>query len=462
MPDSSIPPSPAISQADGRSAQALADAMIEPGGVRGRIYTDPAIFEEELARIWSATWIYVGHESQVPDPGDYYATRIGRVPVIMIRGDDGVIRVLHNRCPHKGAMVVPDGPGHAKVLRCGYHGWCFARDGANRSIPLPEGYEGTCIAEDSRMRDLEPVARTDSYRGFVFASLAEAVPPLAEWLGATKASIDNMVDRAPDGELEITGGVLRYVHACNWKFFVENLNDMMHPMVAHRSSSRTARIVAKQELADGRTVPPAIEILGPFTNTYRFFDEMGVHAFAYGHSYSGGRVSIHSGYREIPEYVAALEKAYGPECTREILSMQRHNTVIYPSLTVKGPIQTIRVVKPLAVDRTLIESWTLRLKGAPDALLRRSILYCNLINSHAGIVGPDDEECYWRQHQGLAGSPDARVAMDRYPNAARRNDEGGLSAIGSSDIVFRNQYAAWRYYITGGYAIHGPMEEPAS
>ncbi|GIX17498.1 MAG: oxidoreductase [Rhodothalassiaceae bacterium] len=438
-----------------------ADGLVEAAGVRGRIYTDPAIFEEELRRIWGGTWIYVGHESQVPEPGDWYATRIGRVPVIMIRGDDGAIRVLHNRCPHKGAMVVPEGSGHAKVLRCGYHGWCFGRDGRNRSIPLPEGYAGTCIGEDARLRDLEPVARCDSYRGFVFASLTDAVPPLAEWLGGARASIDNMVARAPEGALEVTGGVLRYVHNSNWKFFVENLNDMLHPMVAHRSSSRTARIVAKQELDGGREVPAAIEILGPFTNTYRFFDEMGVHAFAYGHSYSGGRVSIHSGYREIPEYVAALEKACGAERTREILSMQRHNTVIYPSLTVKGPIQTIRVVRPLAVDRTLIESWTLRLKGAPEALLERSILYCNLINSHAGIVGPDDEECYWRQHQALAGSPGARVTMDRYPDAARRNDEGGWSAIGSSDMVFRNQYAAWRYYMTGGFAAHGPMREAA-
>ncbi|RMF15373.1 MAG: hypothetical protein D6757_04670 [Alphaproteobacteria bacterium] len=435
--------------------------LVRPDSVHRRIYTDPEIFDREMANIWEKTWIYVGHESQVKAPGDYYATRIGRQPVVMTRHKDGSVRVLCNRCAHKGAMVVPEGAGHAKVMRCCYHGWCFDTDGSCVSIPREEGYRGTPIGKGKPAAAMPAVARVASYRGFVFASLSPDVPPLEEWLGGARHSIDNMVERAPEGELEITGGVFRYVHESNWKFFVENLNDMMHPMVAHQSSSRTARVVANQELDADRPVPSAVEILSPFTNNYSFFDEMGVHAFAYGHSYSGGRVSIHSAYSEIPEYVAAMERAYGPERTQEIFSIQRHNTVVYPSLTLKGAIQTIRVVRPVAVDRTIVESWVLRLKGAPDELLKRSILYCNLINSHANLVGPDDEEAYWRQQNGLACAGNDWVSMHRYPDAAQPDEEGGLSAIGSSDMVFRNQYRAWAYYMTGGHAVHGPMREPS-
>jgi len=257
-----------------------------------------------------------------------------------------------------------------------------------------------------------------------------------------------MVERAPEGELEITGGVLRYVHDSNWKFFVENLNDLMHPMVTHQSSSQTARIVARRLMDEDDKVPWAVEIFSPFSNKYSFFEEMGLHAFEHGHSYSGGKISIHSAYSDIPGYVEALESAYGKEKTLEIFSENRHNTVFYPSATIKGPIQTMRVVKPLAVDKTLIESWTFRLKGAPEAMTQRSILYCTLINSSANLVGPDDYEAYHRLQCGLQTQGADWVSMHRYMGEEKVDDNGAITARGTNDIVFRNQFKAWKRYMT--------------
>jgi phenylpropionate dioxygenase-like ring-hydroxylating dioxygenase large terminal subunit len=293
-------------------------------------------------------------------------------------------------------------------------------------------------------------ARAESYRGFVFASLDADVPELRAWLGGVASSIDNMVDRAPEGELEVAGGVLRYEHDCNWKFFVENLNDMMHPMVAHQSSSLTARTLAKKEIPDGAPVPSAIEIIAPFTESYSFFDDMGVHAFDYGHGYSGGKTSIHARYSEVAEYNRRMEATYGAERVREIFSINRHNTIFYPSATIKGAIQTMRVVRPVAVDRTIIESWTFRLKGAPDELLQRSILYCNLINSSANLVGPDDQESYRRQQLGLQTEANDWVTMHRDFGKEEEIEHGHLFARGSSDLSFRNQYRAWKRYMTEG------------
>ena len=124
--------------------------------------------------------------------------------------------------------------------------------------------------------------------------------------------------------------------------------------------------------------------------------------------------------------------------------------MVYPGFTIKGPIQTIRVVKPIAVDRTLIESWTFRLVGAPDELLKRSILYCNLINSSANIVGPDDHEAYHRVHRGLQTEGTEWVSLHRHLGRAATNDEGGQTATGSSDMVFRNQFRAWQGYMNAG------------
>src|SRR5580704_17137211 len=96
-----------------------------------------------------------------------------------------------------------------------------------------------------------------------------------------------------------------------------------------------------------------------------------------------------------------MEQAYGSERARAIVGEVRHNTVYYPSLTIKGAIQAIRVARPLAVNKTLIESWTFRLVGAPDTLLQRTLLYSRLINAPTSIVGHDDLEMYERAQEGL-------------------------------------------------------------
>lgn len=426
------------------------DKLVQRDRVHRSVYTDPEIFELEMERIWGKAWIYVGHESQVKEPGQYFTTTIARQPVVMTRHTDGKVYVLFNRCAHKGAELVGDTCGKIKEFLCCYHGWRFHLDGTLLSIPLEKGYDGSGFGRDDPKSNMQRVPRFDSYRGFVFASLSKEGPDLKTWLGGVASSIDNMADRAPDGELEVTGGAFRYEHDSNWKFFVENLNDLMHPMVAHQSSSLTARIVGKKELPADKPLPSALEILSPFTESYTFFDDMGLHAFDYGHGYSGGKMSIHARYSDIPEYNARMEKAYGDERVKEIFSVNRHNTVFYPSATIKGAIQTMRVVRPIAVDKTIIESWTFRLKGAPDELLHRSILYCNLINSSANLVGPDDQEAYRRQQLGLETQGSDWITMHRDLDKDEDLGDGHTYARGSSDLAFRNQFRAWKAYMSEG------------
>lgn len=430
--------------------------LIREDAVHRSVYTDPEIFELEMERIWGQAWLYVAHESQIPNKGDYFTTDIARQPVLLVREDGDNYHLFFNRCAHKGAKVCELQSGNAPVLRCGYHGWAYETDGTCKHITGgDEAYEALGLDKSSACMNLAKVPSVASYRGFVFASLSPDAPPLEPWLGPTAASIDNMVDRSPEGRLEVTGGVLRYHHDSNWKFFVENLNDMMHAMIAHQSSAQTARVMGKKLFPDEDERPEEIQILAPFAESPNFFEKMGVHAFDNGHSYSGGRISIHAGYSGVPEYEAAMERAYGKEKMQEIFSISRHNTVIYPGFTVKGPIQTIRVVKPVAVDQTVIESWTLRLVGAPDEMLRRSITYCNLINSPGNLVGPDDHEAYHRVHHGLGTEGKDWVSMQRYLGAEEPNEEGGVSATGSSDMVFRNQFQAWKSYMAGDAAGEG-------
>jgi benzoate/toluate 1,2-dioxygenase subunit alpha len=423
------------------------DTLVQEDRVHRSVYTDPALFELEIKRIFEKTWIYVGHESQVPNAGDYFSTWIGRKPVLMVRKKDGEIGVFYNRCSHKGTQLVTERQGNVKAFRCLYHGWCYRTDGKLLSIPLEDGYEATRFSRKSPEAGIQAVPRADDYRGFVFASLSDEGPELSTWLKGVDSSLDNMVDRSPEGELEVTGGVLRYEINANWKFHVENLNDLLHAIVTHQSASRTARNVGARRYSADATPPEAIQILAPFSNRLSFFDEMGVTAFDNGHSYSGGNISIHSAYSDIPDYQAQLEAAYGAQRTQEILSVNRHNTIVYPSLTLKGAIQTIRVVRPLAIDRSLLESWTFRLKGAPDELLRRSVLYSTLINSSAGLIQPDDHDAYIRMQRGLLCGGNEWVSMHRHLGRDEPAHDNGRSAVGSSDIVFRNQFRTWKSFM---------------
>ena len=183
--------------------------FVQPGRVHRHIYTDPAIFELELERIFGTAWIYIGHESQVKNPGDYFATRIGRKPVVLVRDSDRGIQVIHNQCAHRGALVVATERGNACEFTCCYHGWTYHLDGRIKRVPLQHGYPRDFDPADPKTSMLQ-VPRVESYRGFVFASEAPDGPDLADALGYMTTSLDDMVDRAPAGEIEVAGGVFKH------------------------------------------------------------------------------------------------------------------------------------------------------------------------------------------------------------------------------------------------------------
>ena len=422
-------------------------ALVRPDRVHRDLYIDPEVFALEQEHFFANTWNYVGHDSQIPKPGDYLTVDIAGRPLVAVRHTDGSVRVLMNRCAHKGSRLVNAPCGNTgRFFRCPYHAWTFKTDGSLLSIPLKNGYEGTALGECEASKGLVTVKNVHVYRGFVFARINDAGPDFEEYFGDSLSSIDNMADRSPEGQLEIAGGCLRYMHACNWKQFVENLNDTMHPMVVHESSAGTAKSMWAGQSADAPK-PMAVEQFVPFVSDYKFFEDMGVRVFDNGHSFSGVHFSIHSKYSTIPAYDAAMKAAYGEERAHAILGLARHNTVYYPSLTIKGAIQSIRVVRPIAVDKTLIESWTFRLKGAPDELLARTVMYNRLINSPFSVVGHDDLHAYRGIQEGLRASGNEWISLHRNHDPAE-DGQKDVTAIGTSEISMRNQYRAWARYMT--------------
>ncbi|MEL6234771.1 MAG: aromatic ring-hydroxylating dioxygenase subunit alpha [Pseudomonadota bacterium] len=417
-------------------------ALVQPHQVHRDIYISQEVYRLEMQHLYRNTWVFVGHDSQVAKKGDYYTTQIGDQPVIMVRHSDNEVYVLYNRCPHKGTKIAIDRQGNTgKFFRCPYHAWSFKTNGCLLAIPLKKGYEGTGLDETEGAKGMKPVGAVKNYRGFVFARLAESGVAFEEFFGDSLTSLDNMVDRSPAGRLEVAGPPLRYMHKCNWKMLVENQTDTCHPMVAHESSAGTA-VKIWDEMGNPEPRPMAMQIIAPFMSPYEFFEEMGIRTWPNGHGHTGVHHSIHSDYSAIPGYFDAMVASYGEERARAILGENRHNTVYFPNIMIKGPIQQLRNFIPLAADRTLVESWIYRLVDAPDMLLARTAMYNRMINAPTSIVGHDDLEMYERAQEGLAADGLDWVNVQRLRQGPE-DFEAEAVENGTTERQMRNQFDAW-------------------
>jgi phenylpropionate dioxygenase-like ring-hydroxylating dioxygenase large terminal subunit len=426
-------------------------SMVEPDRVHRSTYSDPEIFELEMERIFNRVWTYVGHESQVKNPGDYWTVMIGRQPMIMIRHDDGKVYVLYNRCPHRGNLLIGERSGNAdKSVICSYHAWQFNFDGTPKAIPIAKGYEGTKLDLESSACAVKPAARVGSYRGFVFASLADHGPSLLDWLGPSKIAFDQMCDRAPDGEVEVVPTCFRVLQRSNWKFFLENQLDVAHAVVTHESAGRAAAEIEEEVRHRDGNAPLDYHFLSGFTLPLSAFDKMTTISYPAGHSILEGYMSLRPQDPISLNYEAIMKGKYGEARANEILDTNIHHVICYPVLSIQPPLQQLRAIRPLAVDQTLTELWHFRLKGAPEPIYRRALGYYNMVNSPSTMVNADDLWNFRKQHEGLCSDGGEWVSLHRY--AGQDDEKNGVvrTRIGTSEAPLRNYFRAWAEYMTAG------------
>jgi phenylpropionate dioxygenase-like ring-hydroxylating dioxygenase large terminal subunit len=417
--------------------------LVKPDRIHRRLYEDPAIFELEMKRIWGRAWLYVGHESQVPEKGDYVAAELGGQPVVMVRhSGDGEVRVLFNRCGHRGALVCNETCGNVRHFRCCYHGWTFKTNGELLSVPLKSGY-----GDDFDMKDpqfgMMPVPRVETYRGFVFASLSETGPDLQTHLGPMKGAIDDVINLAPEGEIIVTGGAHRYMYEGNWKAQADNLNDLYHPPYSHESTTKEGRQFQRQGSNTGA------QFVDDEGNPISFWDETGIRAFPNGHGYCGKLPDVSRGTGPGGEaYLKALEERHGSEGAREILDVTWHNAIFYPNLCIQSAAQHIRVIRPISVNRTEVTVYPILLKGAPEEYNQQIIRYLNITHAAASLIQTDDLEAFRRISVGLRTQGAEWVMLLRYFGKDKELPDGsGQQGLGTSELELRNQYKAWLDYM---------------
>jgi phenylpropionate dioxygenase-like ring-hydroxylating dioxygenase large terminal subunit len=427
--------------------------LVEYDRVHRSCYTDETIFAQELKNIFYKTWIYAAHESQIPKPGDYVSFMLGRQPMLVVRGAQGEVNVLHNRCPHRGAMLCNEHRGNTGGLfTCSYHAWQFGLDGKLAALPSPDGYKGTRLHKGDPAADMKRAARVSSYRGFIFASLSETGPSLEEWLGTGRRAFDDMCDRAPDGDVEIVNSCFRIVQNNNWKIFLENQLDAVHASITHISAAKAATDTEKEIKEEtGEDAPYFYKYISSLSTPLPHWAALETRAYPYGHCLLGGYLGLRPTDPDSVFYENIMREKYGADKAEEILSRDVHHILIYPCLSVQPAFQQLRAIRPLGPDKTLTELWHFRLKGAPEPIYRRSLAYYNLINSPSTLVNADDLINFWRCQEGLMGE-EASEWVSFHRNAGQDTISNGMtqSANGLSEMPMREMFRAWSEYMAEG------------
>jgi p-cumate 2,3-dioxygenase alpha subunit len=354
------------------------------------VYTDPAIFEQELERIWYRTWLLVGHESEIPNPGDFKTTLMGQRPVIVCRTETGELRAYLNSCRHRGALVCRDRSGNKKLFQCLYHAWAYKLDGSLASVPGPERYGS---GFDRAAFSLHRVPRIASYHGIIFASFSEAVPPLEEHL----AGAIHHLDLAFGGSDADMVGLHEYEYRGNWKLHQENTVDGYHPRFLHRLIANVWQ--------DG-------------------------HAFDLGNGHG------------------CLEWAKTVEGSRPDDVKDRAMT-IFPNMALINiaGFLNLRMTIPLAHDRTMVYAMALGKRDESPALRLERAKTLATFQGPAGVAGADDIELFNAAQEGYTGAIGDAAWLDISRGAEQTLAGGDLQGDLDDETCVRGTFRAWRRFM---------------
>ena len=414
----------------------------ETGKFRCRrdIFTDEDMFEREMKYIFEQNWVFLAHESQVANPNDYLVSNIGRQPIIISRDKIGQLHAMINACAHRGAELCRRKQGNKSTFTCPFHGWTFSNAGKLLKVKdgeagnYPEGFN----VESSH--DLTRVPSFANYRGFLFGSMNPDVQPLEDYLGGSKAVLDQIVGQAPNG-LEVLRGSSSYVYDGNWKLQVENGADGYHVSSVHWNY--VATIGRRNRENDSvRTVD---------ANAWSK-SVGGFYAFEHGHLLLWTRL-LNPEVRPVFARKEELRERLG-EAQAEAIVNQTRNLCIYPNLYVMDQVSTqIRVIKLLSVDKTEVTIYCFGPRDESDIDRRTRIRQYEDFFNVSGMGTPDDLEEFRACQSGFSGHAAAwndlsRGASRWVPgaddNARNLGFEPVLSGIRIEDEgLFVQQHKHW-------------------
>jgi phenylpropionate dioxygenase-like ring-hydroxylating dioxygenase large terminal subunit len=402
-----------IDLSEARAASRLVDA--EHGLVDRRIFADPAIYQLEMEQIFARAWLFMCHESQIPNPGDFFLNFMGEDRVIVVRNNEGGISVLVNSCRHRGNAVCRADEGHATSFMCTYHGWTYDLNGALVGVP---GFKEVYHEELERENwGLIRAPHAESYKGFVFANMDAAAPPLYDYLGeAGRFGIDMLAEQ---GTMAISAGVEKYTIKCNWKFPSDNTPDFYHGL-SHYSAFMSGWTGGEgnRRLAFGggqRTQGPQNLLKAPGITTLA----------EYGHNSAG--TWMPEDWRDLIKDDDDFNQwRLDPEKLRSIgpvgLRMSSSMLNIFPNLFVPAGSRQVAIRMPKGPARTELWYYTFVDKNLPEEVQISQKRVSARTFGISGMLEQDDGENWDQSTRGQTG-----VVTRRHPlNYSMRKGRGAV------------------------------------
>jgi anthranilate 1,2-dioxygenase large subunit len=387
------------------------------------VYTDPELFDLEMERFFSgATWNFVGLECEVPEPGSYRRSWIGMRPVLLLRDLAGEIVVLENRCAHRGSLVCWEQGGRVRDLTCPYHQWNYDLSGRLQGLPFLRGALGRGGMPADFVAGEHGLVRlaVELIGGAVWASFAEGLAPMADYLGPELAPL--VTRTFSDRPLRVVG-YSRQLIECNWKIYFDNSRDPYHATLLHSFFVNFGLLRADTPF---RAVP---------TNGGRH----GIMASTYSPTTAGEENAVTRELRSLKaNFTLGDMEVVRP--IDEFGDSSMVNLSVFPSafLQQHGNSLAVRQIVPKSVGRTEL-SWTYFGYADDDAdMVRRRLKQANLLGP-AGYVAIDDGEVATQVQFGVASAPSAAQIVEM---GGRDADPGDTMA---SEALIR---AFYRFYRT--------------
>ena len=395
-------------------------------------FRDVGVFERERARLWGRGWLYLGHATEVPEPGDFKVRTVGGRALIFLRDVNGVVRAFFNTCPHRGTTVCREEEGNSRLLRCFYHAWTFDTEGTLVSLPGPDAYP-----PDSGFKDrlgLRAVPQLDSVRDFVFVSFDADAAPLQEYLGPAADYIAMVADHSPGG-MRVLPGTQRYLARANWKLLVENAMDGYHFAPSHITFLeylKSTGYVTSDEGGRGLSLPNG-HVVG----------------IQNGHSGRIGldweprfgeaeRLRIEENRKEVFARLGDEKGAFVADYFKTL-----H---MFPNLLlfdIEGI--SVRMLEPIAPDLTEVTAWMLAPIDEPEVATALRIKSLVSFIGPGGLATPDDLEAQEAIQRGVVSTAgDTREGVDW--NDISRGMDAEANDGPSRSIDERGVRHFWRFW----------------
>ncbi len=400
--------------------------LVREGSVHSSLYTDPACFAREMAEIYESTWVFIGHESEIPERGDYVRRTMGLTPVLMTRVGADEVAVVVNRCAHRGNLLCQESAGHKRTFACQYHGWVFSLKGDLLDVPFPIGFQ-----QDKSCHSLRK-AKVGRYRGFVFATLADGGPTLEEHLGNARRALDRAAGLSPVGELDLHGGWVQHLYHANWKMLAENNVDGYHVNYVHDSFARGIKVQYKYDNVLLTKEDKLEAVARDLADGHAEID--------YAPTYARPLVWLGVEPDRYPAYTEAMEAAYGKAVATEALRAGPPHTFVFPNLFIAETAVTM--IQPLAVDLSVNWHTPLYLKGVPPEINRRILRLGEAALGPSAFLLADDAIISERQWRALDGAP-MWMDLSRGLGRERLHADGTRIAHYSDETP---QRGFWRHY----------------